>query len=119
MGMIKKYWYIVLLIIILIIVAIIYFMGKNEAQEANENKIPTENKKILSYSEDYFYNHVNIDGTDEYNITIEMLKNAVALQLANYDMNELEKCEDTSYATFTLKKGETTVEKIESHFICQ
>lgn len=118
MEIIKKHWYIVLLAIVLIIVAIMYFSEKNESQ-STENNTPTENQKILSYAEDYFYNHVNISGTDEYNVTIEMLKNAVNLQVASYDMTELEKCEDTSYAILTIKPGETKIEKIESHFICK
>ena len=119
MNLIKKYWYFCLLATILIIVAIMYFIGKKDNNIPNESANSTENNIVLEYAKDYYNNHVNVSEIDEYKITIEMLKNAVNLQIAAYDINELNKCEDSSYAVVFLKPGETSPEKIESHFICK
>lgn len=118
MKIIKKFWYIFLLAIILVIVMFIYFLGKENTDVNEQINKNNENKQLLTYAEDYFNNYVNVLGINEYNVTIKMLKDAVNLELASYDMTELEKCEDDSYATIFIKTGETTLDKIDSYFKC-
>ena len=48
-----------------------------------------------------------------------MLKNAKNNQLADYDMNELNKCEEESYVKFILNADENGYESYESVLICQ
>lgn len=119
MNILKKFWYIILLALILIVVVIIYFANKEKPVVSEQTNQNNENKQLLTYAEDYFNNYVNVLGINEYNVTIKMLKDAVNLELATYDIESLERCEDDSYATITIKTGETTIDKIDSHFICK
>ena len=59
---------------------------------------------------------VNVNEND---VTVAMLKNAKNNQLADYDMNELNKCEEESYVKFILNADENGYESYESVLICQ
>ena len=79
----------------------------------------TDNKIVVGYAVDYFEKFVEIENVDEYNVTVKMLKVAQNNQLADYNMDELNKCEEDSFVKFTLKKGKNGYERFESALICQ
>ena len=74
---------------------------------------------MVSYAVDYFDTFVSVVNVTEYDVTVAMLKNAKNNQLADYDMNELNKCEEESYVKFILNADENGYESYESVLICQ
>ena len=116
MQIIKKYWYMLVLIIILI-VAICFYVKSNKKEEIKNNN--TDSKIVASYATHYFDNFVEVVNINEYNVTVRMLKSAVTNQLADYNMEELNKCDDDSFVKFTLKDGENGYESYESSLNCQ
>ena len=116
MQIIKKYWFIFVLIILLI-VAICFYVKTNKKEEVKNDY--ADNKIVVGYAVDYFEKFVEIENVDEYNVTVKMLKVAQNNQLADYNMDELNKCEEDSFVKFTLKKGENGYEKYESALICK
>lgn len=116
MQIIKKYW-LIFVLIILLIVAICFYVKTNKKEEVKNDY--TDNKIVVGYAVDYFEKFVEIENVDEYNVTVKMLKVAQNNQLADYNMDELNKCEEDSFVKFTLKKGENGYERFESALICQ
>ena len=116
MQVIKRYWYILVLIIVLI-VSVCFYIKSNKTVEQEENYV--DNKTVVSYAVDYFENFVSVVNVNEYDVTVAMLKNAKNNQLADYDMNELNKCEEESYVKFILNADENGYESYESVLICQ
>lgn len=116
MQIIKKYWFIFVLIILLI-VAICFYVKTNKKEDVKNDY--TDNKIVVGYAVDYFEKFVEIENVDEYNVTVKMLKVAQNNQLADYNMDELNKCEEDSFVKFTLKKGKNGYERFESALICQ
>lgn len=116
MQIIKKYWYMLVLVIILI-VAICFYVKSNKKEEIKNNN--TDSKIVTSYATHYFENFVEVVNINEYNVTVRMLKSAVTNQLADYNMEELNKCDDDSFVKFTLKDGENGYESYESSLNCQ
>ena len=118
MQIIKKYWYMLVLVIILI-VAICFYVKSNKKEEIKNNNNNTDSKIVASYATHYFENFVEVVNINEYNVTVRMLKSAVTNQLADYNMEELNKCDDDSFVKFTLKDGENGYESYESSLNCQ
>ncbi len=116
MQIIKKYWYMLVLIIILI-AAICFYVKSNKKEEIKNNN--TDSKIVVGYATHYFDNFVEVVNINEYNVTVRMLKSAVTNQLADYNMEELNKCDDDSFVKFTLKDGENGYESYESSLNCQ
>ena len=116
MQFIKKYWYMLILIVFLII-AICFYVKSSKKEQSEETAV--DSKVVTEYAIDYFENLVNIANISEYDVTVEMLKNAKNNQLADYDMNELNKCDDDSYVKFVLKTDGKGYESYESNLICQ
>lgn len=59
-------------------------------------------KLMEEYGKDYFEKYMPIQGFNEVEITISMLKNANENGNENYDLKKLEKCDDTTKVKFTL-----------------
>jgi len=76
-------------------------------------------KTMESYGKDYFEKYMTVQGLDEVEITISMLKNANQNANANYDLSKLEKCNDDSKVTFSLKKDTREIENTTFDLNCK
>lgn len=85
-----------------------------------------EKTQLSKYDEtmkDYATNYYNsfvkgTEGLTEFNITVARLKEAVELNIVNYDMNELSTCTDESYVILKINQTNNDVEDIEYHMEC-
>lgn len=69
-----------------------------------------EEKLFKEYASDYYNNYMKDIKMDSYQVTLEMLKNSNEQKITNYDLSELNKCDDESYVNISIVYGKESYE---------
>ena len=70
------------------------------------------------YAKEYYTNYMN-KSLDIPIVKLQALREANETGLTNYDLKDLEKCDDESYVTLTLNKDTKEIEKYEHSLNCK
>ena len=89
--------------------------GKEEKKEKTSKKYESAMEK---YAKEYYTNFMN-KSLDIPVVELKALRKANETGQANYDLKDLEKCEDDSYVTLTVNKETKVVEGYEHHLNCK
>lgn len=89
--------------------------GKEEKKEDVTKKYEAAMEK---YAKEYYTNFMN-KSLDVPIVELKALRKANETGQANYDLKDLENCDDDSYVTLTVNKDSKVVEGYEHHLNCK
>lgn len=72
--------------------------------------VSKQEKDFKKYALDYYENYMKIIDMDSYQVTIAMLKNSNKLKKTDYDLKNLEECDNDSYINITLQNDKIEYE---------
>ena len=72
--------------------------------------VSKQEKDFKKYALDYYENYMKSIDMNSYQVTIAMLKNSNKLKITDYDLKNLEKCNDDSYINITVKNDKIEYE---------
>ena len=87
-------------------------------KEKKEDLTKKYEAAMEKYAKEYYTNFMN-KSLDIPVVELKALRKANETGQANYDLKDLEKCEDESYVTLTVNKESKVVEGYEHHLTCK